>query len=97
MHLSKRFSKSKILKNDDDKTKSEFGNNAQINLGNIVINNTLKRPKKNNKKKENNHDEEGLIHHFENTNNIVSTNKNNNNDFQNQYSHLNSKIRILKK
>ena len=97
LHLSKRFSKSKILKNDDDKTKSEFGNNAQINLGNIVINNTLKRPKKNNKKKENNHDEEGLIHHFENTNNIVSTNKNNNNDFQNQYSHLNSKIRILKK
>ena len=90
--------KSQIIKNNNNNINNQSGINSTINYGNIVLNNTIKRKKKKIINNENNKSEENnLIHHYESKkdeNNIMNEN---NNNFQNQYSNLNSKIRILKK
>ena len=80
----------------DDKTmKNDIKNKEQISIGNIVLNNTLKRKRKNNVKKRNKTDIFNDINIIYNANNKNSI-KDKNNINQN-ISNLNGKIKILKK
>ena len=80
----------------DDKTmKNDIKNKEQISIGNIVLNNTLKRKRKNNVKKRNKTDIFNDINIIYNANNKNSI-KDKNNINQN-ISNLNGKIKVLKK
>ena len=80
----------------DDKTmKNDIKNKEQISIGNIVLNNTLKRKRKNNVKKRNKTDIFNDINIIYNANNKNSI-KDKNNINQN-ISNLNGKLKILKK
>ena len=94
---SNGLSKSNIRKGEQN-IKNTFGNSGQINIGNIILNNTLKRKNKNKKSNKFIDNEQNLIHHYEDKKKEISTtNENNNNNDQIKNNHLNSKIRILKK
>ena len=64
---SNGLSKSQLLKKENNNfiQNNKFGNISKINLGNVYLNNTLKRPLKTEIRKENINEEANLIHHYE--------------------------------
>ena len=90
---SNGLSKSQLLKKDNNNfiQNNNFGNISKINLGNVFLNNTLKRPIKTEIRKENINEEANLIHHYEAK---KDGNHNQINEFkQNQ----NNRVKIIKK
>ena len=95
LQQSNGLSKSIVLQKEKD-TNNKFGNTGQINIGNIIINNTLKRKNKKLKINSTKTNRENLIHHYENKKSENNSN-NENNKIANKSNPISSKIRILKK